>query len=70
VLRIQRSIIEGQPAVQEAFARRGIVDYAIAVPDGARAFETTQVFVCDDGKVVPSDAGTVAAVAAEVGAHE
>ncbi len=69
MLRIQRSIIAGQPAVQEAFARRGIVDYAIAVPEGARAFETTQVFVRDDGQVMPSDAGTVADVAEEVGRH-
>lgn len=68
--RITRSIIEGQPAIREAFERRGIADYAIAVPEGARPFETTQVFVMESGQVLPSDASTVAAVAEEVGRHE
>ena len=65
--RLDRSIIAGHPAVQRAFRAHGVRDYATAFVDGAGPMPTrTQVFVMDDGRVVPSDGQLVSAIAREI----
>lgn len=64
--RVDRSLIAGHPRIQRAFSARGIRDYASALEVGRDFSRRTQVFVMQDGRVMPSDAQVVLEIARAV----